>query len=110
MEIVLENTESLARLSISGAFANRLVEQAQRELAKGLHLLLRLEDSGPRDIDAIVYLLRQAPGNCPVMLTIRDAGKRDCVLRLGRDYHINPSKFPRDELENLLGIGNVKLT
>ncbi len=85
------------------------LEQAQRELAKGLHLLLKLEESGPREIDTIAYLLKQAPGTCPVVLTIRDAGKRDCVLRLGREFHINPSKFPRDELENLLGLGNVKL-
>jgi DNA polymerase-3 subunit alpha len=86
------------------------LEQAQRELAKGLHLLLKLDEGGPRDIDTIAYLLKQAPGNCPVVLTIRDAARRDCVLRLGREFHINPSKFPRDELENLLGLGNVKLT
>lgn len=86
------------------------LEQAQRELAKGLHLLLKLDQHLPRDVDVIAHLLRQAPGTCPVMITIRDAGRRDCVLRLGREFSINPSKFPRDELETLLGLGNVKLT
>src|SRR5580692_2577945 len=34
---------------------NRILnlEQAQRELAKGLHLLVKLEQSQPRDIDVI---------------------------------------------------------
>jgi DNA polymerase-3 subunit alpha len=85
------------------------LEQAQRELAKGLYLLLKLGQNQPRDIDAIAYLLKQAPGNCPVLLTIRDAGKRDCVLRLGREFNINPAKYPHDELETLLGTGSVKL-
>jgi DNA polymerase-3 subunit alpha len=85
------------------------LEQAQRELAKGLYLLAKLGQQQPRDIEAIAYLLKKAPGSCPVFLTIRDDGKRDCVLRLGREFHINPSGFPRDELEELLGVGNVKL-
>jgi DNA polymerase-3 subunit alpha len=85
------------------------LEQAQRELATGLHLLVTLGQHQPRDIESIAYLLKQAPGNCPVTLTIRDAAQRKCVLRLGREFNVNPSKFPRDELENLLGLGNVKL-
>ena len=85
------------------------LEQAQRELAKGLYLLLKLGQHQPRDLDTIAYLLKQAPGNCPVFLTIRDAGKRDCVLRLGREFSINPSKYAHDELEAILGSGSVKL-
>jgi DNA polymerase-3 subunit alpha len=85
------------------------LEQAQRELARGLYLLLKLGRHQPRDVDAIGYLLKQTPGNCPVFLTVRDAGKRDCVLRLGREFSVNPSKYPHDELEAILGAGSVKL-
>jgi DNA polymerase-3 subunit alpha len=85
------------------------LEQAQRELAKGLYLLLKLGQHQPRDVDSIGYLLKQSPGNCPVFLTVRDPGKRDCVLRLGREFNVNPSKYPHDELEMLLGTGSVKL-
>ena len=85
------------------------LEQAQRELAKGLYLLMKLGQHQPRDIDNIAYLLKQSSGNCPVYLTIRDSAKRDCVLKLGREYQINPSNFPREGLEDLLGVGSVKL-
>jgi DNA polymerase-3 subunit alpha len=84
-------------------------EEAQREFAKGLYLLVKLGQHQPRDIDNITYLLKQKPGNCPVYLTLRDQAKRDCVLRLGRELQINPADYLHEELEALLGEGSVKL-
>ncbi len=90
---------------------NRILtlEQARRELARGLYLLLRLEQSSPGDIDRLAQVLRQSQGPCPVFLTIKDGADKFCVLKLGREFAINPGAFPQDELEAILGPGSVRL-
>lgn len=85
------------------------IEQAARELAKGLYLQLALGEHSPHDIHRIGTLLKSSPGTCPVFLSIRDFSRNQCVLKLGREYHVNPNRFPVEELEELLGGGNVKL-
>jgi DNA polymerase-3 subunit alpha len=85
------------------------MEQAQRELARELHLLFRLDLHRPLDVDVLAGLLRKAPGSCPVYVTVKDLNGKRCVLRLGRDCYINPAAYPRDELETLLGHGAVQL-
>ena len=90
---------------------NRILtmEQAQRELARGLYLLLRLGRNQPDDIDRLGAVLRQSPGPCPVFLTIKDAADKFCVLKLGREFAINPSTFSQEELETILGPNSVRL-
>lgn len=90
---------------------NRILtlDQAQRELARGLYLLLRLGRTQPEDIDRLAAVLQQTPGPCPVFLTIKDGADKFCVLRLGRDFAINPSNFPQDDLEAILGPNSVRL-
>lgn len=90
---------------------NRILtlEKARRELARGLYLLLRLGRTQPEDIDRLGYILRQAPGACPVFLTIKDGADKSCVLRLGRDFAINPNSVPQDDLEAILGPNSVRL-
>jgi DNA polymerase-3 subunit alpha len=90
---------------------NRILtlEQAQRELARGLYLLLRLGRAQTEDIDRLGAVLRQTPGPCPVFLTIKDSADKFCVLKLGRDFAINPNTFPQDELEAILGPNSVRL-
>jgi DNA polymerase-3 subunit alpha len=90
---------------------NRILtlEQAQRELARGLYLLLRLGQTQPADIDRLGAVLRQTPGPCPVFLTIKDAADKFCVLKLGRDFAINPGAFPQEDLEAILGPNTVRL-
>ncbi len=85
------------------------LEQAQRELARGLYLLLRLGQTQPEDIDRLGEVLRQTPGACPVFLTIKDGTDKYCVLRLSRDFAINPNSFPQEELETILGPNSVRL-
>jgi DNA polymerase III subunit alpha len=85
------------------------VEQAQRELARGLYLLLRLGRTQREDIDRLAALLRQTPGPCPVFLTIKDGADKFCVLKLGRDFGINPNTIPQEELEAILGPNSVRL-
>ncbi len=85
------------------------LEQAQRELARGLYLLLRLGQTQPEDIDRLGEVLRQTPGACPVFLTIKDGADKYCVLRLSRDFAINPNTFPQEDLETILGPNSVRL-
>jgi DNA polymerase III subunit alpha len=94
-----------------GLVINRVlsVEQARRELARGLYLKVVLGRHDDNTIDAIGYLLKQTPGPCPVYLVVRDAANKDAVLKLGREFAINPSTFLCDELERLLGEEGVKL-
>ncbi|HZY86289.1 MAG TPA: OB-fold nucleic acid binding domain-containing protein, partial [Gemmataceae bacterium] len=85
------------------------LEQAQRELARELHLLVKVGQHGPLEIDQLADLLRRTPGPCPVVVTVKDLAGRRCVLKLGRDCAVNPATYPRDELEAMLGEGSVRL-
>jgi DNA polymerase-3 subunit alpha len=85
------------------------LEQAQRELARELHLLVKVGQHSPVDVDVLAGILRKTPGTCPVILTVKDPGGRRCVLKLGRDFQINPATYLKDELEELLGGGCVQL-
>jgi DNA polymerase-3 subunit alpha len=90
---------------------NRILsmEQATLEMARGLYLLLRLGRTQPSDIDRIGSVLKQSQGACPVFLTIKDAADKLCLLKLGREFAINPGTFSQEELEAILGPGSVKL-
>jgi DNA polymerase-3 subunit alpha len=83
------------------------LEQAQRELAKGLVLKLRLEIHGPETIDALGRVLQRAPGPCPVFLSVFDAAGRRAVLKTGDDFRIDPAALATSELEMILGPGCV---
>jgi DNA polymerase-3 subunit alpha len=85
------------------------LEQAQREMARGLWLLVRLGRHSPGVIDEIARILRQTPGRCPVFLTVQDGAGKNSVLRLGREFCIDPGSYAQDELEAVLGPGCVKL-
>jgi DNA polymerase III subunit alpha len=85
------------------------LEQARHELARELHLLFVLRRHSPLDVNEIGRILRQTPGSCPVMLTVKDDAGRCCILKLGRDFQINPATYRKDELEALLGSGSVQL-
>jgi DNA polymerase-3 subunit alpha len=84
------------------------LEQAQRELTKGLWLLLSLGGNSEQDLDAIARVLRRAPGSCPVYLTVKDGTGRRASLKLGEEFRINPSTFPMGEMETILGRDRVK--
>jgi DNA polymerase-3 subunit alpha len=86
------------------------IEQAQRELTKGLVLSLRLGIHGPEVIDTIGRMLQRAQGACPVFLSVRDGLGKRSVLKLGEAYRINPASVAIGELEMLLGQGCVKFS
>jgi len=85
------------------------LDQAAREMAKGLHLLMQVGRSRPVEIDALAEVLQRTPGPVPVMLAIRDQVGRLTVLRLSRQFAINAQTFDQEALEGLLGAGSVKL-
>jgi DNA polymerase-3 subunit alpha len=85
------------------------LEQAKGQLAKELHLLLRLGRQQPEDVDRLAEILRQTPGPCQVIVTIKDGADKRCVLKLGRAFAVNPATFAREQLEELLGRDAVKL-
>src|SRR5262249_45960027 len=84
------------------------IEQAQRELTRGLWLALTLGGHGVGVIDALARILRRTPGPCPVFLAVRDAAGKGIRFRLGDDFRVNPSTVAVADLETLLGRGCVK--
>jgi len=86
------------------------VEQARRELTKGLVLLLRTGIHEPEVIDAIGRMLERARGSCPVFISVRDSAGKRGLLKLGESYRINPATVPVADLELLLGDGAVKFS
>jgi DNA polymerase-3 subunit alpha len=102
----VERTRETPGLVLTRVFS---LEQARRELAKELHLLVQLGTHSQVDVDALATVLRKSPGSCPVVLTVRDAGGRHCLLRLARDFSINPANFACEQLEAMLGEGGVRL-
>lgn len=91
--------------------ANKImgIDQAKRELAKGLYLRVHLDRQPGTMIDLIGGVLRKGLGSVPVFLKILDSQERSCTLRLGKEFDVNPQKIDLPELENLLGGENVKL-
>ncbi len=84
------------------------LEQARLELAREVHLLMRLDGSGPEMVDRLGQVLQKSPGPCPVYLWFKDGNGRCALLRLGRDFAVNPALLAREELEELLGQRSVK--
>jgi len=90
---------------------NRILtmEQAQRELARGLYLLVQVGRAQTDDIERLGAVLRQTPGPCPVFLTLKDRADKKCLLKLSRDFAIDPNRIPQAELEAILGPNSVRL-
>jgi len=86
------------------------IEQAQRELTKGLVLILSLDIHGPHHIDAVSRILQRSPGACPVYLKILDSAGKRSLLKAGEAFGINPATVATGELETLLGHGRIKFS
>jgi DNA polymerase-3 subunit alpha len=86
------------------------IEQAQRELTKGLVLKLSLEIHGPHHVDALARVLQRTPGSCPVFLNVVDAAGKRAYLKLSQEFGINPATLATSELEMVLGDGSVKFS
>jgi DNA polymerase-3 subunit alpha len=85
------------------------VDQATREQATALHLLFKIGQHSAVDLNVVANILRKTPGSCSVRLVMKDSAGRRCVLRLGREFNINPATYCKDELVEVLGSGAVVL-
>ena len=88
------------------------LDDAKKELTRGMILRLALGRHGPEAIDGLETILRrpESKGGCIVYLLVRDSSGRQAQLRLGDEYCIHPGKVPVSELEMLLGEGAVMFT
>jgi DNA polymerase-3 subunit alpha len=86
------------------------IEQAQRELTKGLVLRMKLDVHGPHHVDALARMLQRTPGACPVFLNVVDGAGKRAFLKLSQEFCINPAALATGELEMVLGEGSVKFS
>jgi DNA polymerase-3 subunit alpha len=86
------------------------IDQAKRELTRGLLLSVSSGELSPGALDGVSLILQRARGSCPVFLSIRDPAGKRAVLKLANDYSVNPSTVSVAELESLLGSGRVGFT
>ena len=86
------------------------LEQARNELTKGMVLNLTTGQHGPDTVERIGGILQRKKGPCVVYMQVKDHSGRRAQFRLGDDYRVNPAEVPVDELEMLLGAGNVMFT
>ena len=81
------------------------LDQARKELTKGMILNLAVGQHGPETVDRIGAILRRKKGPCVVYMQVKDPEGRKAQFRLGDDFRVNPAEVPVEELEMLLGAG-----
>ena len=86
------------------------LDQARKELTKGMVLNLTLGQHGPETVDRIGTILKRTAGQCTVFMAVKDGVGRTAQFRLGEEYRINPAEVPVEELELLIGAGSVHFT
>ena len=86
------------------------IEQAKKELTKGLILRLTLGQQPAEVVDGVGRILRRSPGPCVVYIQVRDGMGRKAQFRLGDEIRVHPAEVRVEELEMLLGPGSVVFT
>lgn len=86
------------------------IDQAKRELTRGLLLSVATGELSPGALDGVGLILQRARGPCPVYLSVSDPVGKRAVLRLGSEYSVNPATVSLAELQSLLGAGRVTFT
>jgi DNA polymerase-3 subunit alpha len=88
------------------------VEQARKELTRGLVLRLPYseDEAALRKVDGIAAALKRARGSCPVFVSVKDPAGKSAQFKLNGDFAVDPVKVPVDELEMILGKGQVIFT
>ena len=84
------------------------IEQAKRELTRGIALRLRLDEHAAGTVDRIAEILRKSRGGCQVEMFVVDGIGKRTHLRLGPDFRINPATLAVAELEAMLGAEGVR--
>jgi len=84
------------------------IDQARRDLTRGLVLGLAVGVHGAEQIDAVARVLERTPGPCPVYLDVRDAAGKRVALKAAGELGVNPATVSTADLEVLLGAGRVR--
>ncbi len=88
------------------------IDQARRELTRCM--LLRMpyaeDEQTLRRFEGLKQALSRVTGTTPVHIAVRDKAGKVAEMKLARDYWIDPNKVVVDELELILGAGNVIFT
>jgi DNA polymerase-3 subunit alpha len=105
IKAAVERTREAPGLILSRVFS---IEQAERELTKGVSLLLKLAEHGSYVIDQLAPLLRGWAGPCPVFLDVVDAVGKWCRYKVNEEFHVQPGAVQIDALEAILGPGTVR--
>ena len=79
------------------------VEQARRDLTKGMVVNLQLDHHPPELIDRIAGVLKRTPGPCTVYMQVRDAFGRKAQFRLGDEFRVHPGDVDVSSLETMIG-------
>lgn len=83
--------------------------QAPRELTRSVVLKLVTGVHQEADLDAIARLLQRAKGRTPVYLQFADPLGRRAWFRVSEAFWVDVGKLPVEQLELLLGEGQVEL-
>lgn len=84
------------------------MDQAQRELTKGLHVMFSMGTHGSEEVDAVARILQRARGSCPVFITVKDPDGKRTVLKASQGFAINPANLPMEELEMIIGKDRIR--
>lgn len=86
------------------------LEQAQRELTRGVILKFVTGLHQESDLEAVARILERARGRTPVYLVFLDSVGRKASYRVGDAFFVEVSRLATSELEMVLGPGHVELT
>jgi DNA polymerase-3 subunit alpha len=88
------------------------VDQAKREMTRVMLLRMTYADDAEtlHKFEGLKGVLTRSRGRCPVHLSVRDKGGNVAELKLANDYAVDPNKVIVEDLEKILGPGNVIFT
>jgi DNA polymerase-3 subunit alpha len=105
VKAAVERTREAPGLILSRVFS---IAQAERELTKGVSLLLKLGEHVPFVVDQLALVLRSWPGSCPVFLDVVDSVGKWCRYKVNEEFHVQSGAVQIEELEAILGRGTVR--
>jgi DNA polymerase III subunit alpha len=86
------------------------IDQAKKELTKGLILRMNLHQHDPDVVEVISRELKRAPGPCVVYLQVSDSSGRKAQFKLDDEHRVHPGNVNVEHLEMILGGGAVLFT
>jgi DNA polymerase-3 subunit alpha len=88
------------------------LEQARKDFTRGMVLRMNYGDDEEllRKVDGLESTLKRYRGGCPVYLSVKDPSGKSAQFKLNAEYNVDAVKVPVEELEMILGPGQVIFT